>query len=119
MSVFTTDEQRAIAKALRLLLQQIEGQRGEDAALGADILDAVGAPTTIGCPIGTTDGALNLAGWLKQDRLDALIAGMRVVIDAIKRGDKCNMLIQAHDIARAITAVAIRVHIAKLEGAPA
>jgi hypothetical protein len=116
----TTDAQRAQAVALRRLLIRLENGEGEDRALGADILNALDAPTLIGDPTGCMDCAFNLAEWLCQPRSDVLNRATvrlrdRVVIDGWKSAET----ISAADVARAMTMIILRVHLATLERAPA
>ena len=118
-ALFTTDGKREQAGALRLLLTRIENGAGEDRVLASDVLDALDAPVLIGDVTGFVDSALHLAEFLKQDRLDALSGALRCIFERIRRGGwKTSGDVSHADAARAITGLVLRVHIAKLEGAP-
>ena len=117
--LFATDVQRACAADLRRLLKRLEGGEGEDRALGADIVNALDAPPMIGDPTGCIDCALHLADALKQDGVDVLASAVVDLRQRVLSGWKRGGEITTADAARAISAIVLRVYIAKLEKAPA
>jgi hypothetical protein len=110
-----TDAERERAAELRKLLARVEAGRGEDRPLGADILNALDAPTLIGDPTACLDCTLNLAQAIGQDMLEVLGAAMRYAVAMAKEGKT----ITVEDVARIACSIALRVHVAKIEGAPA
>lgn len=109
MSLFTTDAKREQAAAIALLLARIDGGQGEDRILGADIVDTVDAPRSLGNPVGQVDAALALATWLKQDPIAVVTSVLR------EKSAECSH----NRLARKLCATILRVHLANLERAPA
>lgn len=109
MKLHSTDTQIAQAVTLKLLHARLETGHGEDRGLGADILDAVDAPRTIGNPCSGVDAGLALAGWLGQQPAEvaASVFGRKTAA--------CS----ADQLARMLCAAVLRVHIANLERPPA
>lgn len=107
--MFTTDMQRDHAAAVKLLLGRIETGRGEDRILGADIVDALDAPRSIGNPTCEFDAAFRLATWLRQDPVAVTASVFREKKPVCTRDQ----------LARLLCATILRVHLANLERAPA
>jgi hypothetical protein len=108
MTIFSTDTQRERAAQVKVLLARLQSCPGER-GLGVDIVDVVEAPRTIGDPTRQVDAALSLAKHLGQNPGEVAASVFR-----FKRVD-CTV----GEIARMLCAVVLRVHLAKLEGAPA
>lgn len=117
-AVFTTDDQRAQAIELRRLLIRLQNGDGEDRALGADIVNAAGAPATLGDPTGCLDCALYLADHFKMNQVDTLARAVINLRERVREGWKKAGEISNSDAARAITVIVVRTQIAKLEGQP-
>jgi len=118
--IHTPDALRTQAAEVRRLLIRLENGDGADRALGQDILLAVDAPLTIGDPTGELDSAYHLASYLKQPTLTLHVRCGHVVRSRIDRGGwKSADQVTNADIARATTAIVLRVHLANLERAPA
>ncbi len=109
MTLHTTDAQRDEAAAIKLLLVRLDAGQGEDRALGADVVDAVDAPRTIGDPTAQIDASFALARWLDQNP---------VVITASVLRDKRPQCTD-RQLARMLCTTILRVHLANLERAPA
>ncbi len=105
----TSDDDRARAAEVRLLIVRLEASAAADPDLGYDIVDACCAPRTIGDPAIAVDAALILAERLGQRAGD--------VIGAVLRSKRAPM--SREEIARAMCLVILRIHLAKLERAPA
>lgn len=101
-----TEAERDLAAELRALLDDIEGGI---VVAGADVLDVLQLPRTIGDPVAVVDSALNVAEALGQSVDDVLAA-------VIKSKSECRTV---GAIARLTLSIVLRVHIAKLERAPA
>lgn len=109
MTLFATDAQRDLAAAIKVLLARIEIGHGEDRALGADIIDVVDAPRSIGNPTWEFDAAFTLATWLQQDPVAVVSSVFR------EKQSRCTR----DQLARMLCATILRVHLANLERAPA
>ena len=117
--LFTPEAARLQAIEVRRVLLRLQNGDGEDRDLGADVLNAVEAPPTIGDVTGCLDCAYHLAKHLKQSTLNLHV---RCGVDIRKRIDEGWKTVDAvtnADIARATTITILRVHLANLERAPA
>jgi hypothetical protein len=116
----SNDNEREQARQLRSLLLLIDGDTsGADHALGADILNALDAPIGIGDPVTCMDCAIHLANWMKQPQFEVLQSATAWLRERVRGGWKCSNDIDGPDVARAITAVLLKVKLANLERAPA
>lgn len=104
-----TDAQRDLAAMIKMLLARVETGHDLDYALGADVIDALDAPRSIGNPVAQVDAALALAAWLKQDPI--------AVVQSVLRDKTAEC--SHYRLARMTCAVLMRVHLANLERAPA
>lgn len=109
MKLHSTNAERVRSTDLKLLLAQLEAGNGECRALGADILDALDAPRTIGNPCSGVDAGLALAGWLGQQPADVAASVFG------RKSAACS----PEQLARLLCIAVLRVHIANLERAPA
>lgn len=117
--IHMTDAQRAAAADVRRLLVRLQNGEGEDRALGADILNALDAPSLTLCPVSFMDGAAQLTGLLGYPRTEICNAAAKVLRERVLTGWKDGRDITAADLARAMTTVLLKLHLAKLERAPA
>lgn len=108
MTMFTSDRDRDLAGSVKLLIGRLEAGRGADRALGADILEAVGARATMGDPTDSVDCVLHLAEFLGQ-------ASVR----ALSKTQQKHPLASPGEIARLMCATVLIIHLAKIERAPA
>lgn len=119
VSLFASDRHIARANALRPLLARLEAATGEDRVLGADILNALGAPMLIGDATGSMDSAFNLAAWLRCARGDLLHrAAIQIKVRVARGGWKQADQVCSADVARTMTLIVLRVELAKLERSP-
>lgn len=116
--LFTPDDQRARAVEVRRLMLRLENGEGEDRNLGADILDAILAPPTIGDVTGCVDCAYHLAKHLGQSTLNLHLRVGIEMRERVECGQKSAGEISVADVARAMTAIVLKVYLAKLERAP-
>jgi hypothetical protein len=117
--LFTSDDQRARAIEVRRLLLRLENGEGEDRNLGADILNAIDAPTLIGDVTGCMDCAYHLARHLGQSTLNLHVRVGFKMRERVDCGWKSAAEVTGADVARAMTAIVLKVHLAQLERAPA
>ena len=117
--LFTSEAARAQAIEVRRVLLRLQNGDGEDRGLGADVLNAVEAPTTIGDVTGCVDCAYDLARFLKQSTLNLHVRCGLKIRDRINEGWKLADQVTNADMARTMTIIVLRVHLANLERAPA
>lgn len=117
--IHSTDAQRAKAAQIKRLLIRVQNGDGEDRSLGADILDALEVPTQTLCPVSFMDGAAELAGFLKYERMEICKAATTLLRDRVTGGWKEGREISSADLARAMTTILLKLQLAKLERAPA
>jgi hypothetical protein len=117
--LFTSDEQRARAIEVRRLLLRLENGEGEDRGLGADVLDALAAPAEIGDVTGCMDCAYHLARHLGQSTLNLHVRVGFKMRERVDGGWKSAAAVTGADVARATTAIVLKVYLVKLERAPA
>lgn len=115
----SNDNEREQARKLRGLLVLLDDYASADPTLGWVLLDALNAPIGIGDPIEHIDSAIHFAKWMKQPVDSVLSAATVSLRDKVRNGWKSSGALTGADAARAITAVLVRVCLAKLEGAPA
>lgn len=117
--LFTPEASRLQAIEVRRVLLRLTNGDGEDRQLGADVLEAVEAPPTIGDVTGCFDCAWALAEELKQSTLNLHVRTGFEVRKRIDEGWKSADKVTNADIARAMTVIVLRTHLANLERAPA
>lgn len=115
--VFTPDATRDAAAELKLLLARVDAG-DKNPKLGADILEAAGAPMLIGDPTAFFSSAINLAEHLGQRCHDLLKACTEETKRRVRAGELAHSEITEADVARIACWIALKVHIAKLERAP-
>lgn len=106
--LFTSDKQREHAADLKRLIARLEAGHGPDRQLGADILEAVAAPATMGDPTASVDCCLHLAEFLKQSAVRSLGKTQQSHPNADPR-----------HIARLMCAKVLIIHLAHVERKPA
>lgn len=117
-TIYRTDAEREQAIELRRLLIRLQNGEGEDRPLGADIVNAIGAPAELGDPTGCLDCALHLADYLKFSRIETLAWAVHTLRDKVRQGWKPADGISHADAARTITCIVVKCQIARLEGSP-
>lgn len=108
MTMFATDQQRRLAIQVNSLIARLEAAHGEDRGLGADIVETIGAPTTIGDPTSSIDCVLHLAEHLKQSSTRLLWKVQQIKPEP-----------QPSHLARIMCARVLIIHLATLMKAPA
>lgn len=108
MTLFTSDRQRDLAADLKRLIARLDAGHGPDRRLGADVLEVLAAPATMGDPTESIDCCLHLAEFLKQS-----------AVRALGKTQQSHPNAEPRHIARLMCTKVLIIHLAQIERAPA